>query len=228
VSIEGSKTHVIREPENLQEVTNIEEVVGYWKDKCNCVIVCGYYQKYKYIPRFFKQMLTLPHVDDSKIRDTCFLHIRGGDYVNHGLHDVKLEPYYRRCIALMKEKGITKFSVFTNDKEYATSREFLKDIDYAFVDAPEIESLVLMSKCKAGICANSSFSWWGAYLNSNRPICMPAKWFNNPTYDISGYYFPGVFIIDADDLQSSKLENGIETAMGENNTMSICDTQREP
>ena len=98
----------------------------------------------------------------------------------------------------MKSLGITKFSIFTNDKAYAASQEFLKDIDHHFVDAPELESLVLMSKCRAGITANSTFSWWGAYLNPDRPICMPSKWFTDREYDISGYFFPGVFIISVD------------------------------
>lgn len=229
VTTEGVRTYVIREPETMTELTNIEEMFGYWKSRCDCAVVYGYYQKYRYIPRFFREMLTLPEVvDDSKVRDTCFLHIRGGDYVNHRLHDVKLEPYYRRCIAMMKERGIAKFSVFTNDRPYAESQEFLKDVDYEFVDAPEIESLALMTKCKAGICANSSFSWWGAYLSPDRPICMPAKWFNNPTYDISGYYFPGVFIIDVDDMQSSKVKDDIETAVGEKDSVSVRDSEREP
>jgi hypothetical protein len=75
----------------------------------------------------------------------------------------------------------------------------LKDIDYEFVDASELESLVLMSECKAGICANSSFSWWGAYLNPNRLICMPSKWFNNSGINTQGYYFPGVSIVNSSD-----------------------------
>lgn len=195
VSTEGARTTVIREPEDLQECSNIEEIVGYNKNTCHVLLVYGYYQKYKYIPRGFREMLTLPAVDDSAVRDTCFIHIRGGDYVNHFLHDVKLGDYYRKCIQFMKERGISKFSVFTNDKKYALTCEFLKDIDYEFVDAPEIESLTLMSKCRAGICANSSFSWWGAYLNPDRLICMPSKWFNNDI-NISGYYFPGVAVIN--------------------------------
>jgi hypothetical protein len=42
---------------------------------------------------------------------------------------------------------------------------------------------------------------------------MPGKWFNNPQHEISGYYFPGVFIIDVDDMQSPKLENNIKTTV---------------
>ena len=227
VTTEGFSAHVVCEPDNLHEVMNIEEMVGYWKDRCKIVIIYGYYQKHQYVPRFFREMLTLPEVDESNVRDTCFIHIRGGDYVDNALHDVKLADYYCRCIAFMKERGVNKFSVFTNDKDYALSQPFLKDLDYEFVDAPEIESLVLMSKCKAGICANSSFSWWGAYLNPNRPICMPGKWFNNPQYDISGYYFPGVFIIDVDDLQSSKLENDIKTSVDSEYSAPVCDSERK-
>jgi hypothetical protein len=169
-----------------------------YKDKGVDVILFGYFQRYDFVPTRFRDMLTLPVVDDTAVRDTCFLHIRGGDYVGHGLHDVKPAEYYRKSIAHMKSLGITKFSIFTNDKAYAASQEFLKDIDHHFVDAPELESLVLMSKCRAGITANSTFSWWGAYLNPDRPICMPSKWFTDREYDISGYFFPGVFIISVD------------------------------
>lgn len=227
VTTTGLKRQMLYEPEDLKEAYNAEEMIGHCKKEYNVLVVYGYYQKYKYVPRFFREMLTLPTVDDSKVRDTCFIHIRGGDYIDHALHDVKLAMYYSRCIAFVKEKGITKFSIFTNDKDYALSQPFLKDIDYEFVDDPEIESLVLMSKCKAGICANSSFSWWGAYLNPDRPIYMPGKWFNNPHYAISGYYFPGVFIIDVDDMQSSKLENNIQTAVDLQDSVSLCDTERK-
>jgi len=160
------------------------------------VRLVGYFQHYEFIPRTFKDMLTLPVVDCSKVRDTCFLHIRGGDYLHIPILNINLESYHRRCIQFMKEKGITKFSVFTNDKAHALRHEFLKDIDYEFVDAPELDVLVMMSECRAGICANSSFSWWGAYLNPNRPICLPSKWFNNGDINTSGYYFPEVAVID--------------------------------
>ena len=160
------------------------------------VNLVGYFQHHEFVPRTFKDMLTLPVVECSKVRDTCFIHIRGGDYLHIPLHRMNHESYYCKSVAHMKSLGITKFSVFTNDKAHALQQEFLKDIDYDLVDANELESLVLMSECKAGICANSSFSWWGAYLNPNRPICMSSKWFNSGDINTSGYYFPGVAVID--------------------------------
>jgi hypothetical protein len=162
------------------------------------VYLVGYFQHHEFVPRTFKHMLSLPSIDCSKVRDTCFIHIRGGDFLTIPLHNINLDSYYRKSVAHMKSLGITKFSVFTNDKPHALRHEFLNDVEYEFVDAPEIDSLVLMSECRAGICANSSFSWWGAYLNPNRPICMPSKWFNSGDINTSGYYFPGecVSLID--------------------------------
>lgn len=184
------------EPPNFNHTSNYALSVYNLRDLDIDTLLVGYFQNHLFIPKTFKYMLTLPTVDSSRVRETCFIHIRGGDYVNHSFHDLKLAQYYRKCIErVQNEHGVKKFSIFTNDKPYALKQEFLKDIDYEFVDASETESLVLMSECRAGICANSSFSWWGAYLNANRPIYMPSKWFNDPTMNISGYYFPGVSVV---------------------------------
>jgi hypothetical protein len=141
-------------------------------------------------------MLSLPDIDSSKVTDTCFIHVRGGDYVNNPLHDVKLfEKYYDNAIKFMKNIGLTKFSVFTNDKKYAITHEFLQNIDYEFIETSnELDTLALMTRCKAGITANSTFSWWGAFLNRGRPVYMPSRWFNN-SFRTEGYYFPGVEIV---------------------------------
>ena len=57
-----------------------------------------------------------------------------------------------------------------------------------------------MSQCKGCICSNSTFSWWGAYLNPDRPIYMPSKWFAQTMSNTSNFnfYFPGVIIVDID------------------------------
>jgi len=122
-----------------------------------------------------------------KNNNSISLHIRRGDYVTdkntnmfHGTCDV---GYYEKAISLIKEKVDSPvFFVFSDDIAWA--KDNLKGSEFVFVSSPEIEDaeeLVLMSKCKHNIIANSSFSWWGAWLNSNldKIVIAPQKWFND-------------------------------------------------
>ncbi|NBR61348.1 alpha-1,2-fucosyltransferase [bacterium] len=163
-------------------------------------LLFGYFQNWKFIPTNFKDYLQFENSDLLKkypdIQERCFIHVRGGDYVNHQLHDVGLKGYYQKCIEDVQERrGITKIAIFTNDMEYCKKQEFLNTLDCIRVDENELDSLYLMTQCRACIMANSTFSWWGAFLNRNRPIYMPSKWFNDPEYNISGYFFPGCIIV---------------------------------
>jgi hypothetical protein len=158
-------------------------------------IVCldGYFQRYDYISPNFCSRLTFDTSILQKYpqhKDVAFLHIRGGDYVNHWLHDISLDSYYTRAIAEFPAN--THFYIFTNDVSYAKTRAFLTTIPHTFIEENEVNSLYLMSQCGiGGICANSSFSWWGAYLNRNRILTLPSKWFNGDSYYTEGYYFDG-------------------------------------
>lgn len=157
------------------------------ENKANVCLI-GYFQNWKYISPSFVEKIKIP---DTPFTDTAFLHIRGGDYVNHSLHDVKLRDYYQRAIKHFPKD--THFYVFTNDINYAKTMQFLRNVPHSLMTTDEVTSLALMSKCsRGGICANSSFSWWGAFLNPNRTIVMPDKWFNDPKIHIEGYYFSGV------------------------------------
>ena len=152
----------------------------------------GYFQNWRYVDPDFIQRLSLPNdvlTRYTGVEEGIFLHIRGGDYVDHPYHDLKLDGYYERAIALFPE---AHFFVVTNDVDYTLKRPFLKDIQYTLVLQPELDTLYLMSQCAGGICANSSFSWWGAYLNPKRKIVMPDRWFSDANIHIEGYYFPGV------------------------------------
>jgi glycosyl transferase, family 25 len=166
-----------------------------WNSNLNSAeqIYClvGYFQNYKYISDGFIEKLNFDKSITSKYPNldrSAFIHIRGTDYKNHWLHDVGLANYYERAINAFPFG--TQFYIFTNDEEYAKSLSFLKDIPHMFVRENEVNSLYLMSQCGiGGICANSSYSWWGAFLNPNRKIIMPNKWYNDPSLYIEGYYF---------------------------------------
>lgn len=153
----------------------------------------GYFQNFEYtdgirdtfIPKLaFDTSIVSKYPD---ISTKFFIHVRGGDYLQKGkeVHNIDLSSYYNRCIDLCSNE---EFVVFTNDIEY-TSR--LLGDKFPVIAESEVDTLYLMSQCKGAICANSSFSWWGAYLNPNRPIYMPSKWYNGPSIP-GNYYFNGI------------------------------------
>ena len=118
--------------------------------------------------------------------ESVSLHIRRGDYVtNKTVYNV-LGPcslnYYHRSVNYIKEYvSDPYFFIFSDDIEWVKSN-FKIEIPFEIVEniAPEIE-MNLMSKCKHNIIANSSFSWWGAWLNANpeKIVIAPKIWFKN-------------------------------------------------
>jgi hypothetical protein len=156
------------------------------------VQLTGYFQDWRYVTQEFIDLLLLPPGAVERnpgVHEGIFLHIRGGDYVGNTYHDVGLDDYYARAIAMFPG---AHFFLVTNDLNYAMNKPYLKDLKYTVVLEPELETLYLMSQCAGGICANSSFSWWGAFLNPHRKIVMPDRWFPHNAVPTEGYYFPGV------------------------------------
>lgn len=161
------------------------------------VYMLGFFQNYKYITPSFLNNLCLPsesldrHPD---IVNTVFLHIRGGDYIGDAYYDIPgMDEYYEKAIQQFPPD--TKFSVFTNDIPYMKTKKFLENISYEVIEENEVDSMFLMSKCSGGICANSTFSWWGAFLNRNRKLTLPATWIYSITYYTKGFYFPEATVI---------------------------------
>lgn len=115
------------------------------------------------------------------------LHVRRGDFLTnkysnayHGALDL---TYYQKAISTIHSKLCSKpivLFVFSDDILWV--KENLKtEIPYVCVSRPEIldcEELILMSKCNHNIIANSSFSWWGAWLNSKKDkiVIAPKRW----------------------------------------------------
>lgn len=114
------------------------------------------------------------------------LHVRRGDYVNdpeiskvHGACGI---GYYLKAIEVMKSKfsGLHLF-VFSDDVDWVKNN-LTTDLPITYVEQNSgFVDMQLMSFCKHNIIANSSFSWWGAWLNNNpgKIIIAPEKWFND-------------------------------------------------
>jgi len=123
-------------------------------------------------------------------KNSISLHIRRGDYVNdkktnqyHGTCD---SEYYSKALEYITSKvgnDINLF-IFSDDIKWVKENMFFGQQSLyptTYVSSPEIpdyEELILMSKCQHNIIANSSFSWWGAWLNENRDkiVIAPKRW----------------------------------------------------
>ncbi|MCE6987648.1 alpha-1,2-fucosyltransferase [Dyadobacter sp. CY323] len=117
------------------------------------------------------------------------LHIRRGDYVNNSQFSNQFGfiglDYYKRATDMFQEKMPScKFFVFSDDFQWV-KENFPQDSNTVYVesagDNSDLEDLMLMRTCKHHIIANSSFSWWGAWLNSypGKMVVAPQKWYNN-------------------------------------------------
>jgi len=110
-------------------------------------------------------------------RPLVAIHVRRGDYLNPGVEDVwgnlTTDGYYAR--AVQRIGGDVTYIVFSDDIQGC--RDAL-DLDGAlYADFDTGTSLCLMSICDAVVVANSSFSWWGAFLNPTADVYAPSRWF---------------------------------------------------
>ncbi len=110
--------------------------------------------------------------------DAVAIHVRRGDYVNNPFYvDLYTDGYYKRA---MKKFPNENFLVFSDDLEWCKQQPIFKNCQ--FFHGNEIEDMNKMASCKAHIIANSSFSWWGAWLHPTYPankVIVPKNWFTD-------------------------------------------------
>jgi hypothetical protein len=121
------------------------------------------------------------------------VHVRRGDYVTnprtHSAHGLCAPEYYRRAIGALATKiSDLRAFVFSDDIEWAKQNLQLKaPVTYVDHNGPDQahEDLRLMSLCRHHVIANSTFSWWGAWLSAHpgKAVIAPAKWSNDPAVD---------------------------------------------
>lgn len=152
----------------------------------------GYFQSRKYFEKnetFIREQFTPSQEIYNKLNQkynplhgtNCAIHVRRGDYVDLSYyHQIKMDYYEASMLKINQETGISHFYVFSDDIEWC--KENFKNIAYryTFVEGnTDFEDLMLMSFFKHQIIANSSFSWWAAFLNKNpdKIVIFPEKWF---------------------------------------------------
>lgn len=128
-------------------------------------------------------------------RETVSVHIRRGDYLTlPEFHPVVEAEWYN--IALQQfDPGICKI-VFSDDIDWCMNN--LRWSNMFFARGNECEDLFLMSCCTHNILANSSFSWWGAWLNQNpgKRVVAPKTWFGPALkHDISDLHVPSWILL---------------------------------
>ena len=104
------------------------------------------------------------------------LNIRRGDYISNSNHTVQTLEYYKKAL----EQLPTEISVliFSDDCEWCSSQELFDNDRFMISENSSVDAdLCLMSLCKYHIIANSSLSWWGAWLAQSKHTIAPKNWF---------------------------------------------------
>lgn len=156
----------------------------------------GYWQSFKYLEvnnEFLHNKIRSKNlsVGNEKLKEkislsnSISLHVRRGDYIsikkNSDIFNICDLNYYLAAIDLIEQKiDEPQYYIFSDDIEWAKAN--FVELKFYFVEGntPE-EDLYLMSLCKYNIIANSTFSWWAAWLNNNvtKEIICPKHWYVN-------------------------------------------------
>jgi FkbM family methyltransferase len=153
------------------DISKLEKV-----DFEKCVDLFGYFQSEKYFKNIKKDIIKWFTPKVARLDEwSVGMHIRRGDFVGNKAH-INLKPeYYISAIDKYFNDPRYKFYICTDDPDYA--RFHFKGDRFIIADRTELEDFDVMVSCQNHILANSSFSWWGAYLAQSKRVIRPAKSF---------------------------------------------------
>ena len=202
--------HVIREKGFPYNELPVREMVN------RNVMIYGYFQSYKYFQENYDMIYRILNIDKMKndivnnlnltseyLENTVSMHFRIGDYKKiQDFHPLATYDYYERSLLYMQiTKPNSNFTIlyFCEDCDIDDVMVIINKltINYPLYNfkrglntLEDWQQMLLMSCCHHNIIANSSFSWWSAYLNLNKDkiVCYPSVWFgkvaNNDTRDL--------------------------------------------
>ncbi len=162
------------------------------------LILNGYWQSYKYFESNWDTIKSEISLKDTvlnsyklaiaqeiKSSNSISLHIRRGDYLQSPSHTSLKLDYYYKAVKILKKKGTERIFIFSDDLVWA--KKNLNNLSNTVFVEQDIQypqsDLYLMSLAKHNIIANSTFSWWGAWLNNNdgKKVIAPRNWFTDNT-----------------------------------------------
>lgn len=172
------------------------------------VLIYGYFQSYKYFEENFdrisriigieqirQELLKKLNMNLQSFENTISMHFRLGDYKHlQHVHPILSNEYYYRSLSYILSNSTivssnkTTVMYFCEDEDVDEVKNTILFLSNCFPYVKFIrgentledwEQMVLMSCCHHNIIANSSFSWWSAYLNNwkNKIVCYPSTWF---------------------------------------------------
>jgi hypothetical protein len=164
----------------------------------------GFYQSEKYFKHIeesiredftFKDYILEPCASSFDFDEVIALHVRRTDYVSNSAN-------HPPCDLAYYEKALEHFDVdipviiFSDDIEWCNSQPLFESDRFMISDSLDTYvDLCLMSMCHYHIIANSSFSWWGAWLAKSKKVIAPSRWFgtdgNTAKNNTQDLYLPG-------------------------------------
>jgi hypothetical protein len=172
---------------NILKITDNVYLDGYWSSEKYFSDIATIIRKDFTLKRE-SDLINLNIADKIITTDSISIHFRRGDYVTdprtNAIHGTcSMDYYYKAIEDICKYVSDPHFFIFSNDHVWV-KENFSLPYQMYFITAngPEknYEDLHLMSLCKHHIIANSTFSWWGAWLstNKNKRVYTPKKWYN--------------------------------------------------
>ena len=176
------------------------------------ILLQGYFQSYKYFQENIETIYRILNLDEIKIdvldevikkyhtndflEKSVSMHFRLGDYKKvPDYHPIMSVEYYKKSLQYIinKLEYTPNVLYFCEDDDTDDVNETIQDLKNEFPtveferasnELDDWKQMLLMSCCNHNIVANSSFSWWGAYLNKNpdKIVCYPSIWFGSKIF----------------------------------------------
>jgi hypothetical protein len=190
--------HCFTYDEQLFHVPDDSVMIGYWQNELYFKQIAGKIRRMFSLKTYTNRFQAISQRIAVK-RCPVSIHIRRGDYAEHpeilSIHGLCPSQYYHKAMQILMERlSDIHLFLFSDDIAWVKAHFDVQGLPYDFIEPsypnPQ-EDLVLMSLCKHHIIANSSYSWWGAWLNTSpdKIVIAPRQW-------MTAHYDPPIICSD--------------------------------